>query len=98
MLMEHLLGILALFTNTMVGYLVWKMKKKDTTKEAEKKALSLLLRREMRDMYDILKDQKTITAAQFNEFDEMYQVYHGLGGNGSGTHMYDKIKEKEIDG
>lgn len=98
LIIPHLFEILVLCTNGMVTYIVWKLKKKDIHKENANKALALLLRRELSDMYGNLKEKKTITSSEYKDFDEVYTVYHGLGGNGVGTHMYEKIKEKEING
>lgn len=97
-IMEHLFSLLVLCTNGMMGYIVWKLKKKDTQKDNERRALALLLRREMNELYSDYKEKDTLTSSEFNEFSEIYTVYHNLGGNGSGTHMFEKIKEKEING
>ena len=38
-----------------------------------------------------------ISSPDYTEFEEMYNVYHNLGGNGTATKWFNKIKELEID-
>ena len=56
----------------------------------------ILLRRELVEIYDDLKDKEEITRAEFREMEDTYNCYHELGGNGLGTHMYDDIMKKDI--
>lgn len=95
---SHIFELMVLVTNAGVGYLVYYLKKKDAHKDNASKALALLLRREMNELYQNLREKDEISRDEFNEFEELYNVYHFLGGNGSGTQMYNKVKEKEING
>ena len=37
-----------------------------------------------------------IPSYAYENFCEMYEAYHSLGGNGMITHMYEEVKELEI--
>ena len=95
-LVNFVLPLLLVGVNAGVSYIIWTLKQKDKYKDYANKALVVLLKRELREMYYSLKHKQTISAEDFNDFDEVYQIYHALGGNGSGTSMYEKIKEKSI--
>ena len=57
----------------------------------------LMMRRELREIYEVLKDKEKLTLDEYGEFEEIYQTYHDLGGNGKGTKMYEDLKRKEIE-
>lgn len=95
-LVNFVLPLLLVGANAGVSYIIWTLKQRDKHKDYADKALVVLLRRDLREMYYSLKNKQTISAEDFNDFEEIYQVYHALGGNGSGTSMYEKIKEKSI--
>ncbi len=40
--------------------------------------------------------QGFVTSDQFGVFEEIYESYHALGGNGRGTHMWEDIKALPI--
>ena len=47
---------------------------------------------------DVYKRQSLghIPSYAYENFCEMYEAYHRLGGNGMITHMYEEVKELEI--
>lgn len=45
-------------------------------------------------LYFIGKGQITIT--ELDNITMMYNAYHGLGGNGTGTELYERVKEVDI--
>lgn len=59
-------------------------------------ALRVLLRREIDEMYDELKDKDAVTIDELHEFDEVYEIYAKLGGNGRGKMKYNLIHRMEI--
>lgn len=45
----------------------------------------LLMRRELRDLHTTYMEKGYISDEELGSFEEIYEVYHGLGGNGVGT-------------
>lgn len=37
-----------------------------------------------------------ITVADMRDFEYLYEAYHNLGGNGTGTEIYERVKELKI--
>ena len=37
-----------------------------------------------------------ISLTELNNIDEMYKAYHKLGGNGTGTEIYERVKELKL--
>lgn len=58
-----------------------KVKKKSNTD----KALMFLMKGQMRMRYEKFMADGYIDDADLGTFEEMYEVYHNLGGNGTGT-------------
>lgn len=45
-------------------------------------------------LYFISKDEINLT--EFKNIEKMYKAYHRLGGNGTGTELYERVKELKI--
>lgn len=97
----------------ILGYIVWLLKNQTTERsEAEKqqkkamannnRGMMLLLRIQLIQYHDKYMEQGFIPSYAYENFIEMYQVYHDLGGNGMITKMKDEIDairlRKEIKG
>ena len=80
----------------LCSYIVWLLKKLTNTRGYTATGVMILLRREINNIYDELKDKEQITKDEYREMYEAYDVYHSLGGNGIGTKMFNEISEKEI--
>lgn len=65
-------------------------------RQGNNKALMILLRQYMTQLYNAYQSKRTLTIEEYEEFMEIYEVYHGLGGNGTGTHMMQEIEKKKI--
>ena len=74
------------------------LKRKKKKKTPEQKAMIVLLRRELRELYNEIKANNYVTIDELEEFDEIYEVYHDLGGNGRGTKMYDYVHNMKMKG
>lgn len=79
------------------GYLVWWLQKHSDKKDAEREGTKLLLRSVLKEYYNEYKDRGKLSSEDFAEYEEMYNAYHNLGGNGTATKWFDKIKQLEID-
>lgn len=80
----------------MLGYVVWLLKQQKKTRDANSKGTMLLLRVQMIEYHDKYVAQGFIPSYAYENFCEMYEAYHDLGGNGMITHMYEEVKRLEI--
>lgn len=77
------------------------LRKKDKRDESDKqKALSdgvlSLLRIQLIEYHDKYMTRETIPVYIFENWDDMYRSYAGLGGNGTIKHMNDDVQTKRI--
>lgn len=71
---------------TMVsGVILWKVQNSDKKKKGSDKAMMLLMRRELRLLHEKWIAKGYVTDIALGEFEEIYEVYHELNGNGVGT-------------
>lgn len=94
--MEILKVILPILVTAMLGYISAGIKVLWHKKHEEDNIMKVLLRREIDELYDELKDKEYLTVGELHEFDEVYNLYTGLGGNGRGKIKYQLIHRKEI--
>lgn len=58
----------------------------------------LLLGYRLQDIHrEFVVGGKPCSAAEKHEAEEVYQLYHGLGGNGAGTRMYQEIMALHVE-
>lgn len=55
----------------------------------------LLLRCQLRNLHDRFMNKGNISDEDLGSFEEMYEVYHGLGGNGIGTVWKNDLEKLE---
>lgn len=91
----------------VLGYIVWLLKNQTTQRaEAERqqktamsnsnKGMMLLLRIQLIQYHDKYMEQGSIPSYAYDNFAEMYKVYHELGGNGMITKMKDEIDDLHL--
>lgn len=80
----------------LLGYIVWLLQRQKHDRDANSKGTMLLLRVQLIEYHDKYMAQGSIPSYAYENFCEMYEAYHMLGGNGMVTHMYDDIKKLEI--
>ncbi len=103
---------LNVFINTLIGGLAgWliatirslKASARDEAEHKEKEYESLragmraLMGSQIHKYYLLYREADTIPTDVWNEIDHVYRVYHELGGNSSGTKMYEYLKTKPLD-
>lgn len=87
----------------ILGYIVWLMKQQETERrkdarlkkeQAEKNntGVMLLLRIQLIEYHDKYMSKGMIPAYAYQNFIEMYDSYHALGGNGTIDKMYEDIR------
>lgn len=93
-----LVAIITPIMSAGTTYLLWWLKSRKKTLSSADKAMMLLLRRELTEQFNKLSDNPSVTIDELNEFDEIYRVYHELGGNGKGTTMQELLHKKKVKG
>lgn len=80
----------------ILGYIVWLLKNQKKSRDANSRGTMLLLRVQLIEYHDKYMAIGHIPSYAYENFCEMYQAYHSLGGNGMITHMYEDVKKLEI--
>jgi len=80
----------------LLGYMVWLLKQRKKSEDANSRGTMLLLRVQLIEYHDRYTALGHIPSYAYENFVEMYEAYHDLGGNGMVTHMYEEVKKLEI--
>lgn len=80
----------------LLGYIVWLLKQRKKGEDANSRGTMLLLRVQLIEYHDRYIALGHIPSYAYENFVEMYEAYHCLGGNGMVTHMYEEVKKLEI--
>lgn len=94
--MQIIGDILVVVMTALCSYSVWLLQHNKKNKDNSQEALKLLMKKELRDVHDRCTAQNYITVGELEYISEVYQIYHNLGGNGTGTLLYESLKELEI--
>jgi hypothetical protein len=90
---EILLQTYTIALPILLGYIVWLLKQQKKDKDANSKGTMLLLRVQLIEYHDKYMKLGEIPSYAYDNFVEMYNAYHALGGNGMVTKMYNEIQE-----
>ena len=93
---EILLQTYTIALPILLGYIVWLLKNQKKSRDANSRGTMLLLRVQLIEYHDKYMSLGHIPSYAYENFCEMYEAYHSLGGNGMITHMYEEVKELEI--
>lgn len=91
--MEYILEICTVSLPIILGYIVWLLKRQKRDRSANSKGTMLLLRVQLIDYHDKYMKKGEIPTYAYQNFCEMYEAYHALGGNGMVTKMFENIKD-----
>ncbi len=80
----------------LAGYIVWMLKTQKKDRDANSRGTMLLLRVQLIEYHDRYAAMGHIPSYALENFIEMYEAYHELGGNGMVTEMYKEVLELEI--
>lgn len=94
--MEMLNSILSIVLTGFMTYLVWYLQKYQTNKSLYNKAILIIMKIMMKQQYNVHMKNNHITLDDLEDFCSMYELYHSLGGNGTGTKMYEDVKKLEV--
>lgn len=87
---------LPIILTALMGYIVWILKRQKKDRDANSKGTMLLLRVQIIEYHDKYVREGKIPSYAYENFDEMYQAYHELGGNGMITKMYEEVQELHL--
>lgn len=93
---DILIKTYAILLPIVLGYIVALLKKQNKTRKANSKGTMLLLRVQLIEYHTKYMRQGEIPSYAYQNFVDMYETYHELGGNGMITKMYEEIKELHI--
>ena len=79
-----------------LGYIVWLLQQQKKDRDANSKGTMLLLRVQLIEYHDKYVKLGENPSYAFDNFVEMYNAYHALGGNGMVTKMYNEIQELHL--
>ena len=76
--------------------LSWLLKRQKRDRDANGRGTMLLLRVQLMEYHDKYMAKGKIPSYAYQNFVEMYQAYHELGGNGMITKMYKEIQDLHL--
>lgn len=88
--------VLPIIVTALMGYVVWLLKNQKKDRDANSKGTMLLLRVQLIEYHDKYMKKGDIPSYAYENFCEMYNAYHRLGGNGMVTKMYNEIQELHL--
>ena len=80
----------------VLGYIVWLLQNQKKDRDANTKGTMLLLRVQLIEYHDRYMKLGSIPSYAYENFQEMYEAYHKLGGNGMITKMKEEIEELHL--
>lgn len=80
----------------ILGYIVWILKELKKDRDANSKGTMLLLRSKLIEYHKEWTERGYITTHGIQNFLEMYEAYHALGGNGMVTHLKEEVEKLEV--
>lgn len=87
---------LPIVLTALMGYIVWLLQKQKKDRDANSKGTMLLLRVQLIEYHDKYTILGSIPSYAYENFCEMYEAYHELGGNGMITKMKEEIDELHL--
>ena len=99
--MEHFfyqtyITTLPIILTALMGYVVWVLKNQKKDRDANSKGTMLLLRVQLIEYHAKYMQLGEIPSYAYENFCEMYEEYHELGGNGMVTKMKQEIDELHL--
>ena len=80
----------------MLGYIVWVLKEQKKDRKNNSTGTMLLLRRNLIEDHDKYVALGKIPRHAYENYLDMYNAYHALGGNGMVTKMLEEIDELHL--
>lgn len=96
LLLQSYYVALPIILTALMGYIVWLLKKQKRDRDANSKGTMLLLRVQLIEYHDKYMRLGEIPSYAYENFNEMYDAYHKLGGNGMVTKMKQEIEKLHL--
>lgn len=93
---DIIIEIVTIALPIILGYIVWLLKQQKKDRDANSKGTMLLLRVQLIEYHSKYMSLGEIPTYAYNNFEEMYDAYHDLGGNGMVTKMHKEIQELHL--
>lgn len=93
---QILVAILTVVVTPLMGYIVWLLKEQKKDRTAQEKGIMLLLRVQLIEYHDKYMRKGKIPTYAFQNFEDMYEAYHELGGNSMAEKMHEEINELRL--
>lgn len=93
---EILLQTYTIALPVVLGYIVWLLQNQKKDRDANTRGTMLLLRVQLIEYHDKYMKLGEIPSYAYENFEEMYEAYHKLGGNGMITKMKEEIEELHL--
>ena len=87
---------LPIVLTALMGYIVWLLKQQKRDRDANSQGTMLLLRVQLIEYHDKYTSLGYIPSYVYQNYCEMYEAYHTLGGNGMATRMWEEIQDLPI--
>ena len=95
-LIETYTVALPIVLTALMGYIVWLLQNQKKERDANAKGTMLLLKVQLIEYHDKYIANGEIPSYVYQNYVEMYDAYHALGGNGMGTKMMHEIEELHL--
>lgn len=96
LLIETYTIALPVVLTALMGYVVWLLKNQKKDRDANGKGTMLLLKVQLIEYHDKYMARGEIPSYVYQNYVDMYDAYHALGGNGMGTKMMHEIEELHL--
>ena len=73
-----------------------KREKDDEKAEIRNKAISQILLRQVQTFGEEILTEEAVTSEEYKQFEEMFNTYKALGGNGYADKLHDEIKRRPL--
>ena len=93
---EMIIDICVAIMTPVLGYIVWLLKNQKKDRDANSQGTMMLLRVQLIEYHDKYMKLGEIPSYAYENFCEMYNAYHALGGNGMVTKMKQEIEELHL--
>lgn len=94
--MEIVANIAIAVIAPILAYIVWLLKNQKKDRDANSQGTMMLLRVQLIEYHDKYMKLGEIPSYAYENFCEMYNAYHALGGNGMVTKMKQEIEELHL--
>lgn len=94
-MIEMITTLLSVVLTAVCTFFVWKAQQTVKKKTGTEKGMMILMRRELRMLHDHHMSNGKISTEDLGEFEEIYEIYHNLGGNGIGTVWKNDVEKLE---